>query len=267
MEFKGKIIFFVKDDVGCIHMYKKNSKGTALLEQYLEYIELLEKELKHRLLKSFVVSCVPDLKYVWSSLVWRTDLNESVSPNHQKYITFLEDNRDDVKFIGPYKSMRTKSLHLCYRGHEWKIQPLKVKQGESCPNCKKTYRESNGAKLITEILVSNKIEFIKEVPLTRFGHERELRLDFLICQNNYPLFAIEFNGVQHFKTMKSDFFGGYEGSRKRKSRDRIKRNYCWKIGLPIIDIPYNDTDQQIEETVIYFLSLFELIEYEELKIS
>lgn len=154
--------------------------------------------------------------------------------------------------------MRRKALHLCSRGHEWRIEPTKVKNGETCSKCEKKTRESNGAKYITELLVAQGIEFIKEVPLSSFGHEHDLRLDFVICQNNYPLFVIEFNGVQHYKPIRNAYFGGYEGFKRRRLRDRIKRDYCWKIGLPVIDIPYSDTEEQIAGTLHYFLRLFEL---------
>jgi hypothetical protein len=260
MKFYGLIIFLIQDKYGCIHFHKKKSKQPAILEQYLEYIKLLQEQFGNKLIKSYVINTEDNKhKYIWSSSLWRTDLNKEISPNHQKYLTYLEENKKDVLFIGPYKSMRTKGLHLCGRGHEWLIQPYKVKEGESCPQCSKKFRESNMAKYITELLISNKIEFIKEVRLTRFGYEQDLRLDFVVCQNNYPLFAIEFNGLQHYKTIRNDFFGGYKGAKERKIRDRNKREHCWNIGLPVVDIPYKETEKQIEETIHYFLRLFELI--------
>lgn len=260
MKFNGQIAVIVKDSFGCIHLYKKKSKAPADLNQYIDYIRLLEGKLKHRLIKSFVINQNEvKAQYIWSSYIWRNDLNAEISPNHQKYIKFLSENRKNIKFIGPYKSMRKKALHLCDRGHEWTIQPLKVKNGEICSQCKMKIKESEGSKIITEVLTSNKIEFVKEVSLTRFGYNRDLRLDFVICQNNYPLFAIEFNGIQHYKHLKSQYFGGYKGAKERILRDKIKREYCWEMGLPIVDIPYSDTKDQIQSTVLYFLSLFEIL--------
>jgi hypothetical protein len=259
MQFKGQISYFIKDRYDCIFYHKKNSKARASLEQYLEHIQLLEKEWGAALIKSYIINHEDiDKKYIWCSNIWRTDLNQNISTNHQKYITHLFENYKELKFIGPYKSMRTKGLHLCRFGHEWLIPPIKVKHGEKCPKCKiKT--SSNGEKYISQILVDNNVEFLREVPLNRFGLEQTLRIDFLVCQNNFPLFVIEFNGVQHFRVIKSDYFGGYQEYRKRKQRDKIKRDYCWGIGLPVVDIPYSETDEQIEETVLYFLRLFELI--------
>lgn len=123
----------------------------------------------------------------------------------------------------------------------------------------KKIKESNGAKYITKILKDNRIEFIKEVSLKQFGSDRDLRLDFLICQNNFPLFAIEYNGIQHYRTLKTAYFGGHNGRIKRRANDRVKRNFCWNLGIPIIDIPYTENEEQIQETILYFLDLFELI--------
>ncbi|WP_195694758.1 hypothetical protein [Priestia megaterium] len=264
MEFKGKIIFLIRDRFNCVHFYKKASRRSAKLNRYIEYIQSLEKKLGDDLIKSYIVN-KDDYKsnYVWCSNPWRTDLTEKVSPNHQKYIDYLTEHRNNVKFIGPYKAMRTKGLHLCRFGHEWRVQPHLVKKGETCEHCKKNYKDSHGARYITELLVENKVEFIKEISLKRFGLERELRLDFLICQNNYPLFVIEFNGIQHYKPLRSEFFGGYKKFKDRKILDRTKRSFCWNMGLPVIDIPYTETESQIKETVLYFLRMFELIDNKE----
>ncbi len=101
-----------------------------------------------------------------------------------------------------------------------------------------------------------KVEFIKEVSLDRFGHNSKKRLDFLVCKNHYPLFAIEFNGMQHYKLIRNNYFGSYKGSRERRASNKIKREFCWNIGLPVIYIPYTENEEQIKETINYFLDLF-----------
>lgn len=262
MEFKGKVIMLLKDRYGCIHLQKKKSKGTNSLETYTEYLASISESDYFKLIKSYVINSESS-NYVWSSSVWRTNLNKEVSAYHQKYLKFLEDNRKDIMFIGPYKSKKTKGLHLCSRGHEWMVKPLDVTNGATCPKCKGKNTESKKAKFITDLLENNNIEFIKEVSLKRFGYENELRLDFVICNNNFPLFAIEFNGVQHYRTIRNKFFGGRDGAKQRRIRDRKKRRFCWEIGLPVIDIPYDESEEQIEDTVSYFLHLFELVIREE----
>ncbi|EJR45089.1 hypothetical protein IIM_05051 [Bacillus cereus VD107] len=261
MVFRGKIILLVKDRYGCIHFYKKKSREPAELNQYIEYVQTLEERNDYNLIQSYVINKEDNSsKYIWCSHLLREEIDVKISANHQKYIEYLAMNRQDITFIGPYKSMKTKGLHLCFRGHEWRIAPNKVKKdGENCPNCKKKYKESNGAKLITELLIKHKITFTKELSLKTLGFEHDFRMDFVVCQNKYPLFVIEYNGIQHYKYMKSEYFGGFKGSRERMLRDKIKRNFCWGIGLPVIDIPYSETDEQIKETLLYFLNLYELI--------
>lgn len=264
MLFEGQIVYFIKDRYDCIHMLKRKSKSSASLEKYIDFVQLLENEWKSNFIKAYVINLEePEKPYVWSSVEWRSDLNNKISSNHQKYLRFLDDNRGNIIFIGPYKSMRTKGIHLCSRGHEWFVQPIKIKGGETCPKCKKKYRESDGAKYITELLAEMRVEFIKEVSMDRFGHESKLRLDFLVCKNHHPLFVIEFNGVQHYRPIRNEFFGGYEGYRNRMRLDRNKRTFCWSIGLPVVDIPYNETEDQIKETVYYFLRLFDVISSED----
>ncbi|MGX5705874.1 DUF2726 domain-containing protein [Bacillus cereus] len=261
MVFRGKIILLVKDNYGCIHFYKKKSREPAELTQYKKYLQKLENKKDIQLIQSYVINKENGgSKYVWCSNIIRKEIDENISPNHQKYIDYLAKNRSDITFIGPYKSMRTKGVHVCFRGHEWKVAPIKIKKdGENCPTCSRSYKESYGAEFITHFLIKNDIVFIKELSLKKLGFEYDYRMDFVVCQGKYPLFVIEYNGIQHYKYMKSEYFGGFKGSRKRMLRDKIKRNFCWGIGLPVVDIPYSETNNQIEETIIYFLKLYELI--------
>lgn len=260
MEFRGLILLLVKDQFDCLHLYKKKSKAVASIEQYKDYINKLEDQLGNALVKSYIVNLDDDIhRYLWCSNVWRPELSDKISPNHQKYINFLTENRKDIKFIGPYKGMSKNGLHLCNRGHEWRTQPIKIKKGEVCLKCQKRLkRVSNGEELVSAILEKNKIEFIREVNMERLGYEYKLRLDFVVCQNKIPLFAIEYNGIQHYKYLRSKYFGGYQGARELRKRDKGKREFCWKIGLPVIDIPYSESEEQVEKTVLFFLELFEI---------
>ena len=136
MKINGKIIFFVEDQYNCIHFYKKKSKSPAEIEKFQNYIDVLKKEIGKNLIKAYIFD-QDEQKYIWCSSLWRTNLNDKISPNHLKYINYLTENRSEIKFIGPYKSMRTKGLLLCAYGHEWLIQPIKLKEGALCPFCQK----------------------------------------------------------------------------------------------------------------------------------
>ena len=215
--------------------------------------------MKNKFIKAYVINFdTPQSTYVWSTSDHITKQSERISPNHQKYLNFLKKNRKDISFTGQYKAMRTKGMHLCSKGHEWFIQPIHVKRGATCPKCQKKIRDSHGAKFITKLLEKKRIEFVKEFNLKRFGTNRDLFLDFLVCKNHYPLFVIEFNGKQHYYPQRSAFFGGYSGHSERKKRDWIKRKECWSMGLPVIDIPYTESEEQIEYTINYFLEIYKI---------
>lgn len=260
MNFKGQIIYFLKDQNGCVHMLKKKSKSTAPLDEYLRYVQSLKDEWNNKFVRAYVINLEEsDTVYIWSSEDWRYDLTNKISKYHQKYLDFIRTNRKDLIFLGPYISNISKGNHLCSRGHEWFIQPSKVMAGEICPKCKKTKWRTFKAEYITELLSNAGIEFIKETNLKRFGYESDLYLDFLVCKNHHPLFAIEYNGVQHYNPIRNAYFQGYKGYKKRRKNDQLKRYFCWNNGLPVIDIPYNETKEQIKETVYYFLHLFDVI--------
>lgn len=41
-------------------------------------------------------------------------------------------------------------------------------------------------------------------------------------------------------------------------RDKIKRVQSWKAGIPLIEIPYTEGENEIESTIEYFLGLYGL---------
>lgn len=258
MKFNGLIIC-VLNEKDNIRMFKKKSQNPATLEKYLEYIEQLKLQYNTKLVKSYVVNLDNSGEYIWSSMIWRNNLNNKISPNHQKYLDFLKEHRQDLTFIGPYRSKQSKDAHLCKYGHEWIVAPKKVMIGEKCPFCNRKSYESNGAKFITSLLAAHNIEFMKEVNLKRFSPVHDLRMDFLICKNNHPLFVIEYHGIQHYKNVSPKYFGGPKGLKERKQRDSLKMEVCHKHGLPLIEIPYNYSNEEIEEEVLRYLELYELL--------
>lgn len=258
MEFYGCVICITYERKK-LKFFKKKSKNPATLETYIKYIEHLKEEYGEALAKVYIVKTEDVIEYVWCSETWRDNLNKVISPNHQKYLDFLQEHRSDLTFIGPYRRKRSKDLHLCKFGHEWNAAPIDIMKGATCPYCARKNRESNGAKLITELLANRNIEFIKEVSLKRFSFDRDLRFDFLICKNNFPLFAIEYHGIQHYKNLKSKHFGGPRAFKDRKERDSAKKAIAEQNGLPILEIPYTFTDEQIEVEIHKYLKLFELV--------
>lgn len=56
--------------------------------------------------------------------------------------------------------------------------------------------------------------------------------------------AFEYNGKQHYEAV--EFFGGGEGYRATKKRDKIKRELCKKNGINLIEIRYDAEEMEID---------------------
>jgi hypothetical protein len=68
---------------------------------------------------------------------------------------------------------------------------------------------------------------------------------------NEFLGLIEYNGIQHYEII--EFFGGEDGFRKSQQRDTIKMKYCKDNNIPLLIIPYTETD--LQTTITNFLQI------------
>ena len=70
------------------------------------------------------------------------------------------------------------------------------------------------------------------------------RFDFAILDNCYEVVGlIEYQGIQHYKNTGI-------GEMQREETDQLKRDYCAKHKIPLLEIPYN---QNAEELLLNFL--------------
>lgn len=86
-----------------------------------------------------------------------------------------------------------------------------------CPLCNNSSLETHVAKL----LKYHGIRFIPEKTFDWLTCDGTLHLDFYLPEHHI---AIECQGLQHFKAV--DFFGGKEGLKQTKYRDRVKKEKC-----------------------------------------
>ena len=117
----------------------------------------------------------------------------------------------------------------------------------SC-GCKK---RSVGETMIDQILTTNDIVFKPEyiftdLKSTRNGH---LRFDFAILNaEKVPIRLIEFDGLQHFKSV--DYFGGKGSFQILKENDSLKNQYALSHNIPLVRIPYSKKNNIILEDLL-----------------
>jgi len=106
-----------------------------------------------------------------------------------------------------------------------------VVNGYGCPICK----QSKGEKEIRNFLINNNINFIPQHTFKNCKNINILPFDFYLPDYNT---CIEYNGVQHYEIV--NYFGGEKEFKKRISRDKIKKEYCYNNNIPLLIIKYND---------------------------
>lgn len=112
--------------------------------------------------------------------------------------------------------------------------------GSGCPLCKGSRLEDKVSKLLSE----RDVLFIPEKRFEGCRAKRTLPFDFYLPDDNV---LIECQGRQHYQVEK--FFGGEERYKERQEYDRIKRDFCEKEGITLVEIPYWFTDQEIEKVI------------------
>lgn len=137
-----------------------------------------------------------------------------------------------------YKGQRQKILICCNKCKRsfWQMAE-KHMRGQGCPYC----NCSKGEKHIEEWLMSHDIRFVSQKIFKDCKDERYLPFDFYLI--DYDL-CIEFQGKQHYNPQ---FFINIHKSKsiglvhfkKQKKHDRIKKNYCKKRKIKLIEISYN----------------------------
>jgi hypothetical protein len=110
-----------------------------------------------------------------------------------------------------------------------------------CPLCS----ESHGEKFIRKFLDLKFVKYIKQYRFDNCRDKRPLPFDFAIFDNNNNLLMVcEYQGKQHYESL-SDYFKGDKNKadkafESQQKRDKIKKDYCIKNGIYLLEIPYWD---------------------------
>jgi len=177
-------------------------------------------------------SCVPARKI----LKGYNDI-ESNYPELMKEWNYNKNKKNPSEYLKDSNQKVWWKCSVC--GYEWNTLITTRTRGCNCPNCSK----SKGEKKVRDFLIKENISFIPQMQLNGCNFIFPLKFDFGIIFNNIPILMIEYQGEQHFKPV--DFAGKGEKWAKEQfqlnlKRDKIKREYCKKNNIPLLEIPYTE---------------------------
>lgn len=121
-------------------------------------------------------------------------------------------------------------------GYVYEVTPQKFLAGRRCPACRESYGEAQ----VRAYLEKEGYYFVPQYAFDDLVNEKKLRFDFVVFEKDRILFAVEYDGEQHFKPI--PFWGGLEGFKRNKARDEMKNKYCQDNNIPLIRIPFNTKD-------------------------
>ena len=122
-----------------------------------------------------------------------------------------------------------------------------ISKKSGCAKC----GSSKGEIKVRNFLIENKVKFSEQKRFKYCVNKKSLPFDFSAKD-----VLIEYQGRQHYKIV--DFFGGESGLKYRRKNDQIKRNYCKKNKIPLLEIRYDDEDW--ENTLKTFLTKHNVID-------
>lgn len=144
----------------------------------------------------------------------------------------LSNNVNSFTLISCICKKTQKETKLCYE--------TVLKRGHVCPYC----NSSKGEDKINKYLVENKIDFETQYCFKRCFNKNLLRFDFFLKDYNM---CIEYQGEQHY--MKVNFSGKMtekqmeDNFESNKKRDNIKREFCKKNNIKLLEISYLDFNE------------------------
>lgn len=161
---------------------------------------------------------------------------------------------DKFTLLSPYTGCKDKIKIYCNDCHtEFLQQPNHLLEGHLGCNCQP---KSLGEQKTKEILDRYKINYKQQYLINQCRNKRPLPFDFAIFNNKKELsFLIEYQGRQHYYIAT---FGGISKEQAKKNfyiqqyRDKIKRQYCIKHNIKLIELPFNKFDN-VEQILVDIL--------------
>ena len=129
-------------------------------------------------------------------------------------------------------------------GHEWQSTiSNRSRHGNGCKKCQSI---SKGEDKIDKWILENS-DKLSEIGIIEYKYQksfddcidkRKLHFDFGLLYENGEWVLIEYQGVLHYK--ESNRFGGVEKLKDTQKKDKIKKTYCRKKNIKLIEIRYED---------------------------
>lgn len=142
------------------------------------------------------------------------------------------NNKNFIVCSDKYINEKVKMKFLCLNCNEYFYNTwCCIKNGQECTNCSE---KSKGESKVKNFLHNYNIDYIRQFSfLNCRGKKKPLPFDFYLPDYNI---CIEYQGIQHYKPI--EHFGGEEQFKLQQKLDQIKRDYCKKNNIKLIEIPY-----------------------------
>lgn len=157
---------------------------------------------------------------------------------------------DEYTVLGEYKGCHTKVnvLHnLC--GNSYSVQATHLLNNRGCPYCARS--NSKACRKIEKFFKSKEITYVREFRIGDCRKNKPLPFDFAVFDKNILVMLIEFDGEQHYRSLKH--WGGEKALKKRLEYDRIKDDYCIANKIKLLRINFKQ-ENEIENLLIKELS-------------
>ena len=152
----------------------------------------------------------------------------------------IHGNKYDYSKV-EYRNNNTKVEIICPKHGSFWSTPGNHLSGKGCLKC----QSSKGEKRIREILKEKDINFIEQKRFKDCKFKNPLPFDFYLPEYNI---CIEYQGEQHYLPIKRGKQSLKEAILKLQyvqNNDKIKREYCIKNNIKLLEITYKDDIQAV----------------------
>lgn len=175
----------------------------------------------------------------------KKQIREKQALSQDEFVKRAYKQNSNIKIVGKYVNNNTPVECRCLiHNISFKANPrnLLYKRGNVCKYC----FISDGEKKLLEILKNKGFNIVPQYSFDDCKNIDKLKFDAYDVDNKI---AYEYQGEQHYYPIDFDGLGEERAKQefdKGIKRDKIKRDYCNKHNIPLIDIPYWEKDNMEE---------------------